>query len=151
MSLPISTDLILFVAGEPESTPSLHNSNVGSLSHLAGFMLGRLAMPPSSSGSAPGASSPTPSSPGASPLEEAPWHLPPQQVTCENLVVEVARQRQKTVLVIDVNRPEGQQALIEQWLRPNDVIPLLVRTDGARLDGAENFTPARVRKFVAGR
>lgn len=83
--------------------------------------------------------------------DRRPWHLPPQQVACIDVVLDAAERERRTVLVIDVNRPEDHQELVDRWVMPNDVMPLLVRPDGRRLDGEENFVPHRVRQFITGR
>ena len=68
---------------------------------------------------------------------------------CVNLVREIAEQRGRSVTVVDVDRPApDQRPLIERWVRTSDVLPLLVRPDGARLEGLENFEPGTVRKFI---
>jgi len=55
------------------------------------------------------------------------------------------------VSIVDVNQPAGFQALVARWVGPNDVLPILVRPDGARLEGIEEFGPRRVRRFIRGK
>jgi hypothetical protein len=92
-----------------------------------------------------------PASDGSVSEADLEWYLPPDQMTSLNLVLDVAGRRGHEVTVVDANRPGNQHALVDQYVRPNDVFPLLIRWDGARLDGTENFTPARVRRFLDGR
>ena len=80
-----------------------------------------------------------------------PWHLPPSQTACLDIVLDTAERQRDEVLVVDVDRPGEHRDLVERYVGSNDVLPLLLRPDGARLEGLENFTPARVRKFIATR
>ena len=85
-----------------------------------------------------------------SPTEGPPWHLPRPVIRYVNLVLESADRQGRTVTVVDVDRPEGRQDLVERWVGPADVMPILVRPDGARLSGIEQFTAPKVRKFLRG-
>jgi hypothetical protein len=87
--------------------------------------------------------------PGATPQE--PWHIPRELVQCVKLAQDAARREGRTIVVVDVNRPERHKDLVDRWIGPNTVLPLLVRTDGARLEGSEEFVPKKVRQFVEGR
>lgn len=77
-----------------------------------------------------------------------PWHLPQQQQVCGDLVLTTAQRKGRTVTVIDANRPQGFETLVQQWVGPNDVFPILVRSDGARLAGVERFVPRTVDRFM---
>jgi hypothetical protein len=138
------TDLILFVAGEPDpGFPSLRNTTMPTFTRLVGgFVPLRLAMGPSK----------LPSSVEADAqfvrLAIRPWHLPPEQIHCVNLVLEVAGREARDVTIVDVDRAGGRQDLIARWVGPNDLLPLLVRPDGARLEGIEKFVPRKVRQFI---
>jgi hypothetical protein len=72
-------------------------------------------------------------------------------MACLQIVLDAAKRQQREVLVVDVDRPGGQHDLVERCVGPEDVLPLLLRSDGARLEGQENFAPAKVRRFIAGR
>lgn len=146
MTVAGRTDLILFVAGEPDSgVGDLRGSGASLLFRWSGMLVpgvGRLGPG--------GAPSPT-SEPGESPPSEArPWHLPPQQTLCLNLVLELADELEREVTVVDMNQPGGQQALVKRWVGSADVVPILVRPDGARLSGLEQFTASTLRKFILG-
>lgn len=146
MTVVAGTDLILFVAGEPDSgVGDLRASSSGLLSRWSGMLLpggGRLGPG--------GGPSPAPEA-GESPVSEPhPWHLPPQQTLCVNLVLEVAHELEREVTVVDVDQPEGRQDLVKRWVGPADVVPVLVRPDGARLSGLEKFTVPKLRKFIRG-
>lgn len=78
------------------------------------------------------------------------WHLPPQQIQCANLVLDIAEPLGKTVALVDVNRPSGLDNLVRRWVGANGVVPLLVRRDGARLQGLDEFVPGTVRRFIVG-
>jgi|HubBroStandDraft_1064217.scaffolds.fasta_scaffold14723_6 hypothetical protein len=137
-------DLIMFIAGEPDSgRPSLRQSTVSSLARAVGAAVPLGLVMKSSQG-------PTTVS-GTSPSQSyrgTRWHLPPEQVHCINTVLEVAEQEDRKVAVVDVDRSDGRQDLVARWVGPDDVLPLLVRPDGARLQGIENFSPRTVRRFV---
>jgi hypothetical protein len=86
-----------------------------------------------------------------SPTDERSWHLPREVILCVNLVLEIARDKGKKVTVVDVNRAGDRQPFVDRWVGPTDVLPLFVRTDGARLAGCEKFLPRRLRQFIDGR
>ena len=144
--------LILFVAGEPQSTPDLRESTVGMGERLVGLIVPGAGIPARElrPGSAENPSSATDI--GATPSSDPrPWHLPPSQTACLDIVLDTAERQREEVLVVDVDRPGEHRDLVERYVGSNDVLPLLLRPDGARLEGLENFTPARVRKFIATR
>jgi hypothetical protein len=85
------------------------------------------------------------------PSDTRPWFLPRSQETCAEMVIEIAMRERRPLLLVDVNRPGEFRDLVVRWVQPTDVMPLLVRPDGARLEGEENFVPGKVRRFVAGR
>lgn len=66
------------------------------------------------------------------------------------MVLEIARKRGAAVTVVDVNRPGEAADLVRTYLQPDDVYPVLVRADGARLVGSDAFVPAAVERFVSG-
>jgi len=144
--------LILFVAGEPKILPDIRESTVGLGERMAGMVSGlpgNLALP---NHLQPGRSQNQQSvtdleQPSSS--DQSPWHLPPAQMACLGIVADVAERQRRKVLVVDVNRPGQHRGLVERHIGPDDVLPLLLRADGARLEGQENFGPAQVRKFIA--
>ena len=77
------------------------------------------------------------------------WVLPPGQIQVVNEVLEQTEKQQRTVTIIDVNRPSGWEETIARWVQPEDTLPVLVAPDGSRLVGMEEFSPRSVRKFVA--
>jgi hypothetical protein len=142
-------EILLFVAGEPDS-------GIGSLQEGKTNVFDRVidaALPfgghiPVSRSSNPPGDVPPLGEAAASTTGDRPWHLPPEQLRCVDLVLSVARRERKEVTVVDVNRASAQQALVDRWVGPKDVLPLLVRPDGARLEGVEEFVPQRVRRFL---
>ncbi len=142
-------DLLLFVAGEPDSgVGSLQNGKTNVFDRVIDAALpfgGHI--PVSRSSSPPGAVPPLGEA-DPSMTDDRPWHLPPQQLRCVDLVLQLARRQRKRVTVVDVNRAGAQQPLVDRWVGANDVLPLLVRPDGARLGGVEQFVPQRVRRFL---
>ncbi len=78
------------------------------------------------------------------------WRLPLPQMQCAEMLLEITRERGQSVQLVDVNRPSGNQGLVDQWVGPDDLLPLLVRPDGARLSGIEAFVPGTLKRFVEG-
>jgi hypothetical protein len=139
----VATDLILFVAGEPDSgVNDLHGGKTSSSGRLLGsvFPVGLL---PKDSKSAPMAAGS-----GPTPTATAERSFPPAQVYCANVVLEVAERLARQVTVVDVNRVVGNQALVDRWVGPDDLLPILVRPDGSRLVGVDMFSPRTVRRFL---
>ncbi|MGA8710131.1 MAG: hypothetical protein WB786_02740 [Thermoplasmata archaeon] len=144
MASAVGDDLLLFVAGEPDSgANSIRLGGVGLLLRWTAMIV------PGSGRLGPGGV-PTPgSSFQQPPLTDArPWHLPSQQLICVNMVLEAAEHAGRAVTIVDVDRSGDQQDLVQRWFGPQDVIPLLVRPDGTRIMGVENFSPGKVRRFV---
>jgi len=143
--------LLLFVAGEPELTPGIRESGVGLAPRFAGlvFATGLIPPPPRP----PVEESPQGRNASDQPplTDSRPWHLAPAQMASLQVVLDAAKRQRRGVFVVDVNRPGVYQSLVERHVGPDDVLPLLVRPDGARLEGQESFDPARVRRFIAGR
>ena len=86
--------------------------------------------------------------PGAA--SQSAWHVPRELIPSVNLVLDAAQRAGRRVTVVDVNRREGQQQLIDRWIGPKTTLPLLVRGDGACLEGSEKFLPKKIRQFVGG-
>lgn len=82
--------------------------------------------------------------------EGEPGPFPAEQVMCAQRVVDQARKGRRTVRMVDVNEPGDARDLVQRFVTPADVLPVLVRADGARLVGAESFTPPSIRRFLAG-
>jgi hypothetical protein len=148
MALARSPDLLLFVAGEPESQASVRKSGAGTVPRLAGMFLFGGFLPPS-------ARDPKIEEQYRTDVYEQPplfdhrqWHLPPEQLFGLELVLKVAGERKKSVGVIDVDQPGDQQTLVDRWVGPNDVLPVLVRSDGTKLVGVEHFTHGELLRFV---
>jgi hypothetical protein len=80
-----------------------------------------------------------------------PWRLPPEQIHCVNTVLKVAKREGTTVTVVDVDRAGDQQYLVSRWVGEDQIFPLLVRADGSKLVGIENFTARMIRHFIRGR
>jgi len=79
----------------------------------------------------------------------APWPYPVAHVMCAQRLADAARRTGRAVKTVDVNRPAEDRGLVEAFVGPDDVLPIVVRSDGARLEGAESFTPNALRRFVA--
>jgi hypothetical protein len=146
MATPVGTDLLLFVAGEPgPPTDSMRDVETSIVGRMTGSIVGDWWRRRGGSQSA------TASSPLAQGTDGTLWHLPPQQIQVVNLVFDIAKRTRKSVGLIDVNRPANHQELVDWWVGPEGILPLLVRSDGARLQGMEGFAPGRVRRFIESR
>jgi len=77
------------------------------------------------------------------------WHVPGDMLMSVELVEREAARLHLPLRVIDVNQPEDDRALVEHYVRPDDVLPFLVRSDNDRLSGFEEFTPETVRRFLS--
>jgi hypothetical protein len=136
------TDLILFVAGEPDPRAGrTREAEVSAVRRLAGAVVGvRWISPMGCPAGSTSDQAPT--------CDDRSWRIPPQQVMCVNLVAEIAQSLGKRVALVDVNRPVGRQNLVDYWVGSNAVLPLLVRPDGTRLEGIEEFVPGKLRQFI---
>jgi len=150
MPLPSGNELILFVSGEPDTgVGSLHDGKTTIVDRLVGMGMPYGGhVPVSRSTNPPGNVPPTLGETPSPPSDDRPWRLPPDQVQCVDMVLRIARRERRTVTVVDVNRAGAQQDLVHRWVGPNDVLPLLARMDGSRLEGIEEFVPQKVRKFI---
>jgi hypothetical protein len=81
---------------------------------------------------------------------DEPGPFPPDQVLCAQRVLDRAKKLRRTVQLVDVNRPGEARALVQRFVAATDVLPILVRPDGARLIGTESFDPRSIREFLAG-
>ncbi|MGA7860848.1 MAG: hypothetical protein WCB19_03205 [Thermoplasmata archaeon] len=140
------TDLLLFVAGEPgPGADSMRDVETSMVRRMAGSIVGGWWF-----GAKRGGSRSAGSSPPAHPDDQL-WHLPPEQIGCANMVFDIAQRMGRTVALVDANRPAGHQDLVERWVGSDSLLPLLVRRDGARLEGVDEFIPRTVRRFIGGR
>jgi hypothetical protein len=138
---PAPVDLILFVSGEPGPAENLSRDVVTSIgARLVGSVI------PSTWFQRRGAAAQgPPRSPPPEGAEE--WHVPRQEVSTVNLVVELAHDSGRAVTLVNVNG-RGDQELTQRWVTVQDVLPMLVRPDGARLVGMEQFGPGSLREFL---
>lgn len=75
--------------------------------------------------------------------------LPRQQSQCLAMVLDLARRARRTVRVVDVSRESVPREVVEDPGGEPRFFPILVRPDGAQLSGEEEFTPSRVKRFLA--
>jgi len=89
---------------------------------------------------------------GRGPPPRAGGDLPPafpaDQVMCATRAREAAKRAGRTVRVVDVNDPGEDRQLVERYIAATDILPVLLRSDGARLEGAESFAPRTLRQFL---
>ncbi len=138
-------ELLMFVAGEPgQAFDPMQDVMSSMIERITGSAiigwLKRAGAGESQSSEVTGAGLP----------QEQPWHLPMQQIQCVNLVFDIARDLGRTMALIDVNRPTGYEDFVRRWVGADPVLPVLVRPDGSRLQGLEEFIPGKVRRFIRG-
>jgi hypothetical protein len=147
MPLDLPPDLLLFVAGEPYSGVSeLEGVSTSLWGRVVGFATFNTSTwwPNSSTRS----TDPAASSSGGKGKQD--WHIPRAQNQCAQLAVDMARERGLRVMVVDVNHAGSLAELVTHWVSADDLLPLLVRPDGSRLQGEEEFVPRRIRAFLRG-
>lgn len=137
LAAPLPGSLLIFVSGIAGPPPDRTKDVVTSMwSRVVGaqqwFGAGTSPAPGAASGGAPE------------------WHLDPPEIACVDMAEDAARRYERTLEVVNVNSPGPKSGLVRQWITDNDVFPVLVRPDGQRLVGLDQFDPARVRRFVRG-
>jgi hypothetical protein len=142
---PLNSDVLLFVAGEPDTaiTHLLPGLSIPLRLFTALVPLNVIAWTTGNRAALTG-------DPTDNPLTGAPWHLPAGQIRCVNLVLEVALTERRHVTLLDVNRASTPAEVVERWVTSDEVFPILVRSDGARLEGEENFREGAVRRLLRG-
>ncbi len=88
---------------------------------------------------------------GIEPADLLPDQTYGEQAREGRLVLEIAKTLRCRVKVINVSNPRGDGALATRYVGPDDELPMLVRPDGARLSGDEEFVPGTIRRFLSGR
>ena len=77
------------------------------------------------------------------------WPLPADQVMVAERLVKLADRAHRTVRLVDVNRPGPDRGLVERYVEASDVLPIALRSDGARLVGTEAFSESAIRRFLS--
>jgi len=134
---PAPGSFLLFVSGEPgppETLSPLIGTSVGA--RLFGSVIPASWFPDR-----------TPP-PGPRPED---WHVPREEVATANLVFEIARETGRPVALVNANGSGTDAELASKWVGANDLLPVLVRSDGERLVGLEQFRPKTIRTFMAGK
>jgi len=145
MTAPRGASFILFVAGEPDTVPEpLRDVGAAVFGRFAGVMMGEAVVgPPNEKTHFETVREPPPEG-------QEPWHLSREQNQAVQLVQDIAARLHTTLVVVDVNRAGDRRDLVERWVGTDDLLPLLVRSDGSRLEGLEQFLPELVRSFLRG-
>ena len=128
--------VVMYVRSQPPEPGPSFDYNVTSITSR----LKSMVLPTGLSGGKGDAQAPAP--PGAD-------ELPRQQAFCVRLVLDLARRVGCAVRVVDVSRPTSLHEVLETPPGESEGFPVLVRPDGDRLSGEEEFTPRRVRRFLA--
>jgi len=139
VAIAAPADLLLFVSGEPGPEENLSRDVMSSIgARIAGTVISSAALR-RGGGAAP---------PTRSPADSADvWHVPRAEVSTVNLVIELARKAGREVTLVNVNG-RGDQSLSQRWVSVQDVLPVLVRPDGERLVGLEQFGPGSLQRFL---
>jgi len=124
----------MFVAGAPDPGED-KPLGVGFWGRLATFVLPATIWEPN------GLTHPPPE-PGA-------WHLPGEMLMSIEIVEREAARLHLPVRIIDVNHSGTDRPLVDRYVGPDDLLPLVVRSDSGRLDGFESITPGAVRQFLS--
>jgi len=74
--------------------------------------------------------------------------FPLDQVAAAQMVLDRAAPLGVQVEIVDVNLRDLDRGIVDRYVGPNDVLPVLARADGQRLVGADDFTPGAVRTFL---
>ncbi|HTW77387.1 MAG TPA: hypothetical protein VMG14_06450 [Thermoplasmata archaeon] len=141
MTDPPTVDLLLFVAAAPDPGEGVGVAVDSSVfaNVTRAFTGSWIVLRPAG---------PARASPAAADGPSGTWKLPRAQAQAARLVLDLAKAAGRTVLLVDVERPEGLDALVQRWYSADDLLPKLVRSDGAALEGEEMFTPRLVRSFL---
>ena len=75
--------------------------------------------------------------------------LTPDEEEAIRLVLRLVQEKGKTLHIVDVGKESSFRRVIEEHLHHLRRFPVLVRPDGRRLEGVEEFTPEKLEKFLA--
>ncbi len=147
-------ELAMYVAGQPDLTGfgagSSRFSFGGRLASMfvpgAGLAYTTRVSPPAPSGTAAD-SGPQPEADPAADPAYSDLALPTRQSLA--IVLDYAQKFGWSVHIIDVTRQLVPESEILASLGGDVTLPILVRPDGGRLQGEEQFTPGRIRRFLA--
>ncbi len=147
--MPVSGELWLFVPGEPGAG----NGDVGYRSFWQ-TMLGAVSIPAIARTSSHEPARLTERGDASSDWsiqvlgEDTEWHVPSGLVASVELVIDVARRERRPLTIVNVDRPGEALPIVDRFVRPSDVFPVLVRADGERLAGEQEFTRSGLRRFL---
>lgn len=81
------------------------------------------------------------------PLPVGAWHLPGDMMMALEVAQHETERLHLPLQVIDVNNV-ADRTLVDRYVGVGDVLPMLVRSDGTRLEGFESFEARKVRRFL---
>jgi hypothetical protein len=90
---------------------------------------------------------PVSSDPGSAPESEGSRDFPYEVGHCVRLAVEIAHSAGVPLRVIDIATAAADPELVDRWVTPETILPLLVSPRGETLEGPSSFVPAEVREF----
>lgn len=126
--------VLLFLAGDTSLSERRGSLPPG----VSGF--GRIVIPPLLAFMSPHRPAGTP--------ENDEHKYPLDQVEVAQTVLDGAGPLGVQVEIVDVNLRGLDRAIVDRYVGPDDVLPVLARADGQRLVGSEEFTPGAVRGFL---
>ncbi len=87
--------------------------------------------------------------PARGPDGQPAWKFPPDVAGCVELALDLAKKMGIRVRVVDVNLPKADAGLVDRWVAPQNVLPMMVSPRGERLEGMDAFVPRTVRAFLS--
>jgi hypothetical protein len=125
--------LILFLAGEPfKDADPMHGRTL-----FVANMVGGSATGSDTAG-------------GHEAADFQPGQIYGAQAEMGRLVLDLARKCEVSVKVVDVNNHGADLDLVKKWVSPDDDLPILLRSDGTRIQGEESMVPLKIAEFVQG-
>ncbi len=124
---------LLFIAGEPfEDSVPMAKTPMTTARFVGGASLG------------------VTSAGGHEPADFEPGQIYGPQAEMARMVLDIAQKCGASVRVVDVDRSGADLPLVQKWVATDDPLPILVRTDGARLVGSGSIVPLKVAEFLQG-
>lgn len=75
--------------------------------------------------------------------------LSPEDVEAMHLVLRLVQEKGKTLHIVDVGKESAFRRVIGEHLHHLRRFPVLVRPDGRRLEGVEQFTEEKLESFLS--
>jgi len=89
--------------------------------------------------------------PGDDPDAPVEWHITPDIAVCVRKVTDLVRKHHQTLRIVDIERPGSYREQVLEFMLGSHSFPILVRPDGRRLEGIEEFKESTIESFLMGR